>query len=346
MTRPTVQPTPPKVEFYGRGVKIQNARKNVGTPPAGGRQPGSTIKGFSHSSRRAMREFMLTYEPVNGAYLLDATFTVPGPPLDRADKDIVFNYWQKHQASRKGFGAIWRMEVQDRGSVHWHLMIVVPEGSRLNQEVLDLSPRTEYERGLIAGELIAQGWHKALKNLGPREFDPPHVVKATGQEIHRVDNLNMMPGASEYAVKVLPDEGGTAWLRYLADHASKSKQAQIAENMGRHWGKINVKNTMRKVRFTDERYMTEPQMSAFLRMMERLITGTVKAPAAPFGRKVGRKRRLTRQGTSVRFSDPFTVSRMIDQAREIRPQAYEKPGSRKMVEKCLTYCADGVWREV
>ena len=65
----------------------------------------------------------------------------------------------------------------------------------------------------------------------------------TGQETMRVRHRGLWPGACEHAVRIdeVGGESNIGWWRYLAAHASKSKQSQLGWK-GRQWGVINAKH--------------------------------------------------------------------------------------------------------
>lgn len=127
-------------------------------------------------------------------------------------------------------------------------------------------------------------------------------------------------GAKQRAacVEICPDEFG-AWKRYLQDHTSKSKQEQIAEGFGRHWGTIG-KDHFRRVLPESCEHLTHQQFARFLRAYQRLCTPYIRDPSALFGRRRGFLVRRGRSGRSVFFSNPETVRRLVEYAVKESPQ--------------------------
>ena len=85
--------------------------------------------------------------------------------------------------------------------------------------------------------------------------------------------------------EVIKDTG--AFMRYVADHASKRKQAQMGWK-GRQWGVIGRKNLVRR----EPRTLSVEEWKRFLyvRVLRRLCRSRLKAPCI-FGSKLSRKSR-------------------------------------------------------
>jgi len=92
-----------------------------------------------------------------------------------------------------------------------------------------------------------------------------------------VDNLMAWPGAHLRAVDVKEKGDDGAWMRYMQDHASKSKQEQIAIGIGRQWGVIGRKHFVKCVPEFVER-LTDLERDKFLRCLQRLATPHVYEP--------------------------------------------------------------------
>ena len=80
------------------------------------------------------------------------------------------------------------------------------------------------------------------------------------------------PGADKRAFDCQDGDGARgAWLRHLQDHATKHKQGQIPEGIGRHWGIVGRSRMVQAI----PDHITEPsdaQFKAVVRMMQRLAT--------------------------------------------------------------------------
>jgi hypothetical protein len=249
-----------------------------------------------------MREWLLSHRPAQGYSIASLTLTVPGPPLIVPEIRKLWNLFGV-TLREMGMGAVWRMEVQKRGAVHWHCMLCWK------------TPSEEIEGDGFGQVWIAMQrvWDNCLKSMGP----VVHTCKTGGKELHgEFDNRTSIPGADRHAFVLQREEGDAMrWARYMQDHATKAKQEQIAQNMGRHWGVINKACFARVL--PDETVKLSPkEYFRVLRMMQRLGTPRIKDDRDPFGRRAGRGIKRGRIGASVWFTDPVTVKRMIVSAKE------------------------------
>ena len=121
-----------------------------------------------------------------------------------------------------------------------------------------------------------------------------------------------LPGAHKVSCDVQIGGGDGRWLRYLQDHATKAKQEQIGSGIGRHWGIIG-RTCFARVMPDASVEMTERQYFRFLRAYQRLATPRVKVGGEW---KLGRRVRRGRRGSSVVFSSPATMRRLVDWARQ------------------------------
>ena len=85
------------------------------------------ISGWSKSSRRRMREFLVSHAEIEGLKPYGVSLTIPGPSLEPKEARKLWNHFSKNFLTRNGCGAVWRVEVQRRGAAHWHLLFVGPE---------------------------------------------------------------------------------------------------------------------------------------------------------------------------------------------------------------------------
>jgi hypothetical protein len=164
----------PSIETFKGGVRIIGLRghgRGNDDPPKRGE-----IKGWSKDSRKRMREYLLTHQPVEGLKCYGVTLTVPGPPLEPDKARKLWDHFAKHYIVRNGCGAVWRLEVQTRGSAHWHCLMV--------------------GRPKIVGQkierLLRGWWLKALEIL------PPWYVHASGSAADREKPAT--PGCIRHAV--------------------------------------------------------------------------------------------------------------------------------------------------
>ena len=111
-------------------------------------------------------------------------------------------------------------------------------------------------------------------------------------------NRMFLPGASQYCVDCQVEGGNSAWLRYLQDHATKTKQEQLAVNAGRHWG-ITGHKQFEVADFKNVTDITTKEYYRILRWLQRMATPRVPDPRAPFGRRAGYRITRGNWGSSV-----------------------------------------------
>lgn len=284
-----------KVDYYPAGVLL-----SAGGRYASGKHQRSkrgAVSGFSKSSRRRMRRFMLENSPPMGWPQYGVTLTIPGPTLPDDKEKRLFAAWCL-LIFKAGGCAVWRLELQARGSRHWHCIVALPPS-------------------LPPGR-ITRFWWESIDDLGPFRFDPPHIGKSDkGEyEIPEVCTLMNLPGAYERACVVDQNGSAGAWLRYMQDHASKDKREQCADGKGRHWGVIGRDLFQLQIPAVTDKF-TDGEYFRFLRSYQRLCTPSKNNPKSPFGRSLGYRPSRGSRGTSVWFSRPETVKRLADWARGV-----------------------------
>jgi hypothetical protein len=229
------------------------------------------IEGFSKHSRQRLRETLLKYTSDRPEDLLyDMTCTIPG----EASIDDCRSLWNRFQVSLRRIGckAIWRIELQTRKMPHWHVKLWCK------------SPEMAFH--------VWEAWRTAIDCMGSytRVKDNVECVYSSRMSL---------PGANEHSIQLkrMTEESTEAsWNRYLCDHASKKKQAQLGW-MGRQWGVINKKTFVQadceelKVPFT-----AWVKVTRWLKRLTR--TSFVRG----------------RKGTAVFFGDTQTHKRMIEYA--------------------------------
>jgi len=399
------------VDLYPEGVRVQ-AMDIPGNPTGkGGGNIRGTIKGWSSASRRRMREFMLSHGLGEGYHCAGLTLTIPGPGFDG---EGIRRLWQGFSVRwrRAGGCAVWRREVQARGTDHWHCLAglsgdreTVEERSRAEwlgtlqglgsidfgafhvraarmggEMPPDVQGHTQGLAGISEGtgtglgdwgcvgvvgtperakdgdwwvvpvkhwggsrdvrmrscKAVAEGeavvlsgdiahvrlpgkrgdsyWAELIENVRRVDGLPGWSEGWTGTAVRGYPDLSKWPGAEVRACKAELQEKSGAWLRYLQDHATKAKQAQILKpGAGRHWGKIQAKGFVvsaptGRVDFGDD----HKAMGRFLRQLDRL-----RSPRCRAAKHDGKRRysvRSSRTGGRVYFSRPETVKRLAEWA--------------------------------
>lgn len=208
------RPSPLKGQSRGTGGALDEKR--------------GEIVGFTAAARRRMRHAMLTlYVP--DAFLVGVTFTVPwkGSNFEPL-MDEFRECWHRFGVSfRRGYphsAMIYRVELQQRGAPHIHALVwysskdaaaalggcaCVPLGGTVASSLLNVS--------------LGAMWRESVPDLHHGSF---HAFVRFGVK-----------------VEPIPDAG--AMFRYLADHASKHKQAQLGYK-GKQWGIVGRSNLVRR----------------------------------------------------------------------------------------------------
>jgi hypothetical protein len=234
------------------------------------------------------------------------------------DYKQLFDKWLHHTDVRK-WGVVYRVEVQERGALHWHCMVVKPgHKSRLLEN-------RETNAGYGAFEIFAS-WVCVVDETFPMvQYDKPVPVPSPdpGEYSKAVSGpLSWWRGATTcrrtgcycggtgHMITIeYQDHGRNSWYRYMADHATKVKRNQIASDIGRHWG-VNGRSHFPK--FQGEKVdLTVSEYHKFRRMYERLATHRVLDERCIGGKRLGRRPKRGRYGTSQAFMNPGTRDRLL-----------------------------------
>lgn len=212
------------------------------------------ISCFSAGSVRRLRETLFS-KFVPGAISFGATFTVPWRcSNDEERKSVVsrfestFNRWRKRfQYDFPRSSIIYRVELQKRGAPHLHAVCYISlDDVKLDYEVKD-------ER--LAKSALSQ---VSLRDDWLFSFDK----ETTESEWRR---------ANSHSVKFdsLDTENKGSLFRYLADHTSKSKQAQLGWK-GRQWGILGKNNLVSENLFDLPPFPNAHAQGVFWRMIKKL----------------------------------------------------------------------------
>jgi hypothetical protein len=163
-------------------------------------------------------------------------------------------------------------------------------------------------------------WREAIDSLGPVTFEVPYGPS----KIRHVESRMHLPGADNHAVDHQAGGDSGSWMRYLQDHASKSKQEQVGEDIGRHWGVIG-RASFERVLPDKSVEMNDQQYARVLRVLQRLATPRLENPESVFGRSLARRVRRGSRGRSVWYSRPETIARIV--AWATHPHAWGMPSS-------------------
>lgn len=276
----------------------------VGNPTGKGGGKRGKVVGWSKASRRRLRMALLTLSAPDRWVVGGATFTIPGPPVPASEAKGIWS-WFCLQVVKSGRGMIWRLELQARGQLHWHALVIASD--------------------IVSLHRLNALWGEAVGRLGA--FDPPEPYYGANGDWNRgythCASRMSLPGAFVHACHIESEETGCgrgAWLRYLQDHASKAKQEQIPTDVGRHWGIVGRGFFVQQIPI-DVAKLTPKQYAAVRRAYERLATPSRASEGSPFGRRLGWRVRRGRRGRAVCFVNPTTVSRLVAWAREHIPDS-------------------------
>lgn len=184
-------------------IKRPRCRARVSLP-VGGRR--SSISCFSPSSRRRMREYLVSHEIpryVRVGITLTLPWSVPDWSLVMDDFRTVMHrfrtYWRRRFPDSS---AVYRVELQKRGAPHVHLV----------------SYHKPEDIPLFHDDYFSL-WFKSLGSLHDYSYDDFAL----------------------HGVLVEPVADVTAMFHYLSDHATKKKQAQLGYK-GKQWGVLGKEN--------------------------------------------------------------------------------------------------------
>jgi hypothetical protein len=209
------------------------------------------------------------------------------------------------RCKRKGWGVVWRRELQKRLADHWHLIVSVKEPHGMDIQI---------------------EWWGALEAMGTCD----HVV---GDRIYHGNRITF-PGALYRACQVETKDLTGRWLRYMQDHSSKSKREQECTS-GRHWGVIN-KGLYRVVRPESE-LLSRGQYAKVLRGLRRMLRPRVRCPGVPFDCRLGYESSRGRIGSSSWFlelSKRGAVRRLIEWARNSDRIGVVEFGAEELLQEC------------
>jgi len=109
-----------------RGSKSENVdsgdRGHGGQDNDSGPVAKSTITGYSEDQRRRLRDFLHSLRRDAGGLFLTLTYQNLDPTPDKAKRDLDV-FWKRVRRRWPEAAAVWKMEPQERGVVHFHLMI-------------------------------------------------------------------------------------------------------------------------------------------------------------------------------------------------------------------------------
>jgi len=111
----------PRLEYY-EGASVLKATKGIQCEQVGGGKRGK-IKGFSHNSRlRLMRLIGMVKRDAGLPCFVTLTYPGDFPSVQRAKRDLKV-FLQRLARCFTEVGFIWKLEPQQRGAPHYHLLV-------------------------------------------------------------------------------------------------------------------------------------------------------------------------------------------------------------------------------
>lgn len=271
------------VEMWRYGVKIHSGAVHF-VPSAVGRKSRGGIASFSYAARRRLREAMLTLDLSVTSYRFGLTLTLPWKVSEWGEHELTafrlsFNrFTVAFKRAHPRWAAIFRVELQRRGAPHVHAIVYLPQDEYNPFDAWWVSVRQQ----------IWALWFKALKN----------DLKG-----------GSMLGFYFHGVRCDPIRTQGAMMRYLADHTSKGKQAQLGYT-GKQWGFIARKNLKAAAPLVTDERLAGRALQLFNRALRKLCRYRVRARCA-FGSRLS-PGRVVRGG--VRYLGIGTARRLADWA--------------------------------
>ena len=288
------------------------------------------IKGWSKGSRKRMRDAILDSGVPDGYRVLTVTLTVPGDrPLTEAEAKSAWWLFAKELRSMDACG-FWRLEIQKRGMVHWHLLLCVASSiSAVQIDKAWLRVLGQFETPVS----VTYAQYEYLKDRMPDGWEDPKwefaLDLADGSEDYTTDynkrdellsftlllplKRSLVVGAHHSACKVEQSDGHVGWLRYMMDHCTKAKQEQVLTwKATRHWGYINKRKLPPAEGSRKE--LTYEESITVLRLVSKWGRPRIRA-ACDFGCKLGFRSGRGRRGASVWFGSPEFFARVVSFAK-------------------------------
>lgn len=215
-----------RVIIYPLGCSIPSPLRGRRSGTGGAKEvKRGEITGFTAAARRRMRRAMLTLW-IPDAQLVGITLTVPwkGETFDCEEfRECLHRFEVAFRRQYPHSGMIFRVELQKRGAPHVHALLY-----------------------LAVADTRTPAWHACAPHGGAAwsavaELELGAMWRAAVPDLHH----GSLAAFERFGCKVEPIADAGAMFRYLADHASKHKQAQLGYK-GKQWGIVGRKNLVKR----------------------------------------------------------------------------------------------------
>lgn len=239
------------VAIGARGLLLDTGGQGVRPPHLVGVKRGKVTSFSSQSVKRLRRALMTAYVP--GLEPWGVTLTVPITVDDWQDDWAACfkRFWQSCLRLPGFVSSIWRVELQARGMPHLHCVVWV-------RSDWDIVRFQDLWRQALHGWCLCPPLSVKRKVLGEWM-----EIEAKTQGDAYVDGAFDMSRTTTCRVDRL--SGSSSSVRYLCDHTSKRKQAQLGYQ-GRQWGIVGRK---RLSWLDSDLDLSERQIVLLLRLVRR-----------------------------------------------------------------------------
>lgn len=286
------------IAVYPAGITIHRQGLHF-VPKSEGRTKRGEITSFTAAARRRLRHALLTLS-VPDSIRLGITLTVPwivddfGSLMDEW-RDCVNRFCVSFRRAYPHSGLIYRVELQRRGAPHLHALMYI-------------------------------SFSDIAAMPGDADLSAPSVVAAMLQKIN-IDCLVMWVRAvpnmhhgnmghfARRGVRVESLVSDIVMYRYICDHTSKAKQAQLGYK-GKQWGIVGRANFRPSPVSVLPPFQDDGHQVRFMRLLRRVMRYRVKAPNSPFGTVLLGSRR----SVGDFYLSPVTVNRMFHASASIVPR--------------------------
>lgn len=269
------------VSIYSNGVRFN--KSNTYYPKSETLKTRGKITEFSSHSRLRLRKSILQNSLPNSKSF-GLTLTVPWMYKKETLSEILLLYRKvfhrfciAFSRKYKNSACIFRHELQQRKMPHTHIILYLSNNDSQSCDLLTSN--------------IKSLWVNSLSDT--------------------ISDCNIV-GFLKYGIKLDKLDNKLNMYRYIADHTSKSKQAQLGY-IGKQWGFINRKNFVKeKPLFID--FESDEQKLFFMRHIKKLCHFSVKyreGNAKTFSPFESHKIR-NNQDVSIKFINRLTLNRLIE----------------------------------
>lgn len=260
-----------RIDLYDCGCVLNDGGRfrPSRSSPVGGGVPRGKIEGFSSASRLRLRLALLRYKLDNGSRV-GVTLTLPWVVSDWSAvmsdfREVMHRFRVYWLRMFPDCGCVFRVELQKRGAPHVHMV----------------------------------AWHKLPfpSDLSDRYF------RLWFDSLSRDLRGGSFSDFARHGVRIDSCPNVIASIRYLCDHASKKKQAQLGYK-GKQWGILGKANLRAYGGFSFE--LNEREFVLFRRFLRRLCRFRVKSDCV-FGSRLSHVSCITK----VIYCSDSTIERFF-----------------------------------